>query len=154
VFRAVCIALCLSFSTVALAEIAGFPFKNEAQEERFETLASQLRCLVCQNQSLADSDAPLAQDLRSELYEQIQTGNSNDQIISFLTGRYGDFILYKPAFNARTLLLWLSPLLLFIIGVVCLFRFNLKSGQEAEGEVSEADLQKIRELLESEIENK
>ncbi len=153
-FRAVCIALCLSFSTVTLAEIAGFPFENEAEEERFETLASELRCLVCQNQSLADSDAPLAQDLRSELYEQIQTGNSNDQIISFLTGRYGDFILYKPAFNARTLLLWLSPLLLFVIGVVCLFRFNLKSRQEPEANVSEADLQKIRELLESETENK
>ena len=153
-FRFFYIAVLLSISTVSLAEIAGFPFENEAEEERFEILASQLRCLVCQNQSLADSDAPLAQDLRSELYEQIQTGNSNDQIIDFLTGRYGDFILYKPAFNGRTLFLWLSPLLLFIIAVVCLFRFNLKSRQEAEAQVSEADLQKIRELLESETENR
>ena len=154
-FKAFYIAVCILFTTSTLAtEFAGFIFESDIEERRFRDLAAELRCLVCQNQSLADSDAPLAQDLRSELYEQMQTGNSDDQIISFLTGRYGEFILYKPAFNARTLLLWLSPLLLFIVGVICLFRFNLKSRQQPEVEVSEADLQKIRELLESETENK
>ena len=148
------LCLSLSFTSPVLAEIAGFPFETEVQEERFKSLASELRCLVCQNQSLADSNAGLAQDLRSELYEQVLSGNSDSQVINFMTERYGDFILYKPAFKAKTMLLWLSPLLLFIIGVVCLFRFSRKAKQESGNDANEADLQKIRELLETETQKK
>jgi cytochrome c-type biogenesis protein CcmH len=147
-----CLCLLLFFVTASPAEIAGFPFETETQEQRFRDLSAELRCLVCQNQSLADSNAGLAQDLRSELYQQVLDGNSNDQIISFMTERYGDFILYKPRFATQTLLLWLSPILLFIIAIYCLIRFSKFRNQEQQAQVSEEELQKIRELLQSEEE--
>ncbi len=151
-YRLICFCLLSSFATTIFAEIAGFPFESDAQEQRFRDLASELRCLVCQNQSLADSNADLAQDLRSELYHQVLGGNSDDQIISFMTERYGDFILYKPRFATKTLLLWVSPILLFIIGIYCLIRFSKFRNQEQQGQVSEEELQKIRELMQAEEE--
>lgn len=151
-YRLACLCLSLFFVTSISAEIAGFPFESEAQEQRFRDLSAELRCLVCQNQSLADSNAGLAQDLRSELYQQILSGNSNNQIISFMTERYGDFILYKPRFATKTLLLWLAPLLLFIVGIFCLIRFSKFRNQGQQTQASEEDLQKIRELLQTEEE--
>ena len=151
-YKIACLCLLLFFVTTSSAEIAGFPFESEAQEQRFRELSSELRCLVCQNQSLADSNAGLAQDLRSELYEQVLTGNSNNQIISFMTERYGDFILYKPRFATKTLLLWLAPILLFIVGIFCLIRFSKFRNQGQQTQVSEEDLQKIRALLQAEEE--
>lgn len=144
--------LLLFFVTAVPAEIAGFAFESETQEQRFRDLSSELRCLVCQNQSLADSNAGLAQDLRSELYQQVLTGNSNNQIISFMTERYGDFILYKPRFAMKTLLLWLTPILLFIVGVFCLIRFSKFKNQAQQTQVNEEELQKIRALLQAEEE--
>ncbi len=144
--------LMLFFVTAVPAEIAGFPFESETQEQRFRDLSSELRCLVCQNQSLADSNAGLAQDLRSELYQQVLTGNSNNQIISFMTERYGDFILYKPRFATKTLLLWLAPILLFIVGIFCLIRFSKFKNQGQQTQVNEEELQKIRALLQAEEE--
>jgi len=93
-------------------------FDSPAQEERFNRLAEELRCLVCQNQSLADSDAPLAQDLRNEVYAMLQQGNSDEDIKRFLTERYGDFVLYRPPVKSNTFLLWFSPLILFVGGAV------------------------------------
>tara|TARA_R110002072_G_scaffold3149_3_gene23363 strand:+ start:9028 stop:9495 length:468 start_codon:yes stop_codon:yes gene_type:complete len=151
-YRFTCLFLLLFFATVSSAEIAGFPFENEAQEQRFRDLSSELRCLVCQNQSLADSNAGLAQDLRSELYQQVLGGNSNSQIISFMTERYGDFILYKPRFATKTLLLWLTPVLLFSISVFCLIRFSKFKSQEQQTPATDEDLQKIRALLQAEEE--
>ncbi len=148
--RLTCLCLLLFFVTTVSAEIAGFPFESEAQEQRFRDLSSELRCLVCQNQSLADSNAGLAQDLRSELYEQVLTGNSSNQIISFMTERYGDFILYKPRFATKTLFLWLAPFLLFIVGVFFLIRFSKLRNQTQSIGATEEELQKIRELLQAE----
>lgn len=147
-----CLCLLLFFISTSPAEIAGFPFESEAQEQRFRDLSSELRCLVCQNQSLADSNAGLAQDLRTELYEQVLTGNSSNQIISFMTERYGDFILYKPRFALKTLLLWLAPILLFIVGIFCLIRFSKFRNQGQQTQVTEEELQKIRALLQAEEE--
>ena len=149
-----CLYLFLFFLTTVNAEITGFPFKNEKQEQRFRELSSELRCLVCQNQSLADSNAGLAQDLRSELYQQVVSGNSNNQIINFMTKRYGDFILYKPRFATKTLLLWITPIILFIVGFFCLVRFSKFKNHPQKKEIPEADLQKIRVLLQAEEEKK
>jgi len=154
VSRVFCLFLFLSITTTIFAEIAGFSFSTEAQEQRFRELAAELRCLVCQNQSLADSNADLAQDLRTELYRQIVNGNSDDQIISFMTGRYGEFVLYKPRFSTKTILLWLAPFLLFIVGVISIFRFSRLRNQAPEIQAPEAELQKIRALLETEIQKK
>lgn len=93
-------------------------FDNDEQEQRFQDLTEELRCLVCQNQNLADSDAPLAQDLRQEIHDMLMNGQSDDQIRSFLVDRYGDFVLYRPALKGNTLLLWLAPALLLLGGAI------------------------------------
>jgi len=95
-------------------------FEHAGQEQRFDELMHQLRCMVCQNQSLSDSNAPLAKDLRQEVYVQIISGANNDDIIHFMTDRYGDFVLFKPPFKPTTLLLWFAPVLflLFVLRVL------------------------------------
>jgi len=95
-------------------------FASQQQQDRFDQLTRELRCLVCQNQTLADSDAPLAHLLRTEVYEMLQTGLSNDQIKQFLVERYGDFVLYRPPVQNNTYLLWLTPLILLLGGAVVL----------------------------------
>jgi cytochrome c-type biogenesis protein CcmH len=96
-------------------------FENPEQEARYNKLTTELRCLVCQNQNLADSDAPLAQDLREEIYEMMMAGQGNDQIKTFLVDRYGDFVLYRPAMTGNTLALWLFPGVLLGIGAIAVF---------------------------------
>jgi len=91
-------------------------FENPEQEQRFQQLTAELRCVVCQNQSLADSDAPLAHDLRQEIHDMLMDGRNDDEIRSFLVDRYGDFVLYRPAVKGNTLLLWLAPALLLLVG--------------------------------------
>ncbi len=95
---------------------APLSFDSEEQEQRFKDLTEELRCAVCQNQSLADSDAPLAQDLREEIHDMLGDGQSDEQIRRFLVDRYGDFVLYRPAMKGNTLLLWLAPALLLLGG--------------------------------------
>ncbi len=92
-------------------------FTDLAQEQRYMALIEGLRCLVCQNQSLADSNADLAQDLRQEVYRLLMEGDNNEDIIKYLVTRYGDFILYRPPFKSTTYLLWLAPLIFLIIGI-------------------------------------
>ena len=91
-------------------------FNSPEQQERFINLTEELRCLVCQNQNLADSDAPLAHDLRDEIHKMMTAGQSDDQIKTFLVERYGDFVLYRPPVKGNTLVLWLAPALLLIGG--------------------------------------
>jgi cytochrome c-type biogenesis protein CcmH len=93
-------------------------FESAEQEARFTELTAELRCTVCQNQSLADSDAPLAQDLRNEIHLMMQQGDSDEDIKRFLVDRYGDFVLYRPPVRGATLLLWIAPLLLLTTGAV------------------------------------
>jgi cytochrome c-type biogenesis protein CcmH len=92
------------------------PFKDRAEELRFQALTKQLRCLVCQNESLADSNAPLAADLRRDVFEQMQAGKSDDEIKTWLTARYSDFVLYDPPLHGGTLLLWFGPALVLLVG--------------------------------------
>ena len=100
-------------------------FENQQQQDRFDQLTQELRCLVCQNQNLADSDAPLAHDLRREVHEMLMSGQSNEQIKQFLVERYGDFVLYRPPVQENTYVLWLAPLALFLVGALVL-RSNIK----------------------------
>lgn len=95
-------------------------FANPDEEQRYEHLVRDLRCLVCQNQSLADSDADLARDLRDEVYKMIHEGKSEQEASQFLVDRYGDFVLYRPPFKLQTALLWIGPLLVLFgaLGVV------------------------------------
>ena len=85
-------------------------------------IASELRCLVCQNQTIADSHAPLAVDLRNEIREQLKAGRSAEEIDAYMVARYGDFVLYRPPLKTATVLLWLGPFLLFVAGLIVMFR--------------------------------
>jgi cytochrome c-type biogenesis protein CcmH len=98
--------------------------KDPGLEARARTLSRDLRCMVCQNQSIDDSDAPLARDLRLLVRERLTAGDSDQQVIDFLVARYGDFVLLKPPFTSHTLLLWLSPLLVLLAGVIGLMRLR------------------------------
>ena len=97
------------------------PLADPDQQTLYEKLTLEVRCLVCQNQTIADSDAPLAADLRREIREKVSAGQSEAEIKKFLTDRYGDFVLYRPRFGGPSLLLWLAPGLLLLIGMVVLW---------------------------------
>lgn len=130
-------------SATNAADIAGL---DTEQEARYRTLTGELRCLVCQNQNIADSDAPLAADLRNQVKRQILAGESNQQVIDYLTARYGDFVLYKPPFKLITLLLWLGPAVLVLLALSMAYAFARRSrGTTANAVVDE---EKLRKLLE------
>src|SRR5512142_419303 len=104
---------------------------DPAKEARARNLSRELRCMVCQNQSIDDSDAPLARDLRLLVRERIAAGDSNNQVIDFLVARYGQFVLLKPRFEPQTLLLWLLPPLLLVGGGIALWLQARRRGQRA-----------------------
>ncbi len=122
-------------------------FSSPAQKERFWELMEELRCLVCQNESLAASPAPLAQDLRQEVYGMMQAGKSKEEILSFLTDRYGDFILYRPPIKPVTYLLWFGPALLLLVGLTIAARIIYRREKVPEPPLSELEhVQAVRML--------
>ena len=116
------ILVLISLALPALAKEAK-PVEDPQIEQRMQALTQQLRCLVCQNETLADSRADLAEDLRKEIREQMKAGKSDQEIIAFLTQRYGDFVLYKPPVKATTYLLWFGPFVLLLGGTLMLYRY-------------------------------
>jgi len=119
-------------------------------QKRLVDLSTQLRCLVCQNQSIAESNAELAVDLRNQINEQIKAGKSDREIVDFMVTRYGDFVLYKPPFKATTVLLWIGPLALLLLAVFTLFR-TLKSRRARidDRPLTEAERAEAQRLLQS-----
>ena len=101
--------------------------QNTKQELRARNISKYIRCMVCQNQSIDESDAPLAKDLRILIRNQIKDGKNDEEIYKFLTDRYGDFILLKPAFKLNTLALWLLPFVFVLVGIFIVFFHNRKS---------------------------
>jgi cytochrome c-type biogenesis protein CcmH len=116
-------------------------------EKRVTALAEELRCLVCQNQTLAESNAPLAEDLRNQLREKMREGKSDREVVDFLVERYGDFVLYRPPLKATTVLLWFGPLLLLAAGFAVLLRRVRARRAVVESGVSDADRKRAAELL-------
>jgi len=148
------IIVLLALSLNCFAAVEYKKFANPEQEEAYKILIDELRCLVCQNQTIADSNAELAQDLRRQVYEMLQQGKSKDEIAEFMTQRYGDFVLYNPPFKAKTGLLWIGPIVFLVIGLVMLFLFSRKKKLADRGDVSDAELMekeqqkaKVRALL-------
>jgi len=121
--------------------------QDAAIERRVSQLSHELRCLVCQNQSLAESNAPLAQDLRNQIREQIAAGKSDQDVVDFMVQRYGDFVLYRPPFKASTLFLWAGPFLFLVLGLFFLFRF-LRNRRVPAPQLSEAERATAAKLLE------
>ena len=138
--------LLLTFSIPLQAAIEAYQFDTPEMEADYNQLIYELRCLVCQNQNLADSDADLAKDLRRETYEMLQEGKSQQQVIEFMVERYGDFVLYRPQFKTSTYLLWLGPFLLLVIVLVIVVR-RLRAASKPV-EVDADALEDARKLLE------
>ncbi len=139
---------CLFFSLTLFAADDPLQFENSEQQQRYQQLLEELRCLVCQNQTLADSHADLAQDLRNEVYKMVAAGQTNDNIIEFLVSRYGDFVLYRPPLKWTTILLWFGPFALLLYGLVSVYRFVRKS-KTVDVIVSPVDRQRLSRLLDS-----
>lgn len=132
---------------LCLAPLAPRAAEDPALDKRVAGLAHELRCLVCQNQTLADSNAPLAVDLRNQIREQLKGGASEREVIDFMVARYGDFVLYRPPFKASTLALWLGPFLLLALGALLLVRRLLRR-RAPEPPLSEAERARAAKLLE------
>lgn len=137
------LALALLLFAGAVAAVDPMPFRDAAEEARFRTLTAELRCVMCQNQSLADSNAQIAQDLRREVLQLMQQGHDDAQIKQFLVARYGEFVLYQPPLQPGTWLLWGGPLLmlgagaLVVLGIVR--RRGRTVGAAAAGKADEGD---------------
>ena len=136
-------------SRFALVFFCGFAFAQEdaALEKRVQQLSHELRCLVCQNQTLADSNAPLAVDLRNQVREQLKSGRSERDVIDFLVARYGDFVLYRPPLKASTVLLWTGPFLLLAFGLLVLF-LRIRRKASPPPELSNVERERAAKLLE------
>ncbi len=125
-----------------------FDFSGTVSEKRFQQVVGKLRCLVCQNESLAASQADLAKDLRREVYDLMASGKSDKEVIDFLVNRYGDFVLYEPPFKPSTWLLWLGPFVLFAFAIFLLWRKLSQQSKKQETRLTESEKARVRELLE------
>ncbi len=142
------IVFLLILSGIAYAGVEFREFANPEQQAAYENLTSELRCLVCQNQTIADSNAELAADLRRQVYEMLQQGKSKQDIAQFMTDRYGDFVLYNPPFKLKTGLLWIGPAAFLLIGLISVFLFTRRKKTATSVQISAEQQQKIRSLLE------
>ena len=146
--QATFLVLLLAFGSWAHAGEEAPVAADPALEERVTAVASELRCLVCQNQTLADSNAPLAVDLRNQIRERMREGASERDIIGFMAERYGDFVLYRPPFKVTTLLLWLGPIALMIAGLAALYyRLARRRREVAKRELSGEERARAAALL-------
>jgi cytochrome c-type biogenesis protein CcmH len=143
----------LALSFMLLAAVAAWGAEappaadDPALESRVMQLASQLRCLVCQNETIADSTADLASDLRNQIRDQMKRGATNQQIIDYMVARYGDFVLYKPPLKSTTLLLWAGPFVLLLIGLAALFYRLARRPGATPPQLTEAERARAAALL-------
>ncbi len=143
-------SLCfLCFTATALAAVEYRQFDTPEQESAYQNLISELRCLVCQNQTIADSNADLAKDLRRQVYEMLHQGKNQQEIVDFMTQRYGDFVMYRPPLKTKTLILWAGPFVFVAIGLIVLLVISRRKKAEAVNAQLTADEQaRIKALLE------
>ena len=146
--KKILIAMLCLVSSVAFAQTAQPTTNDPVANQRAMALSEELRCLVCQNQSIADSNAELAVDLRRQIREQIAQGRSDTQIVDYMVERYGDFVLYRPPLKATTVVLWLGPPLLFMIGLWLLLRYLRQRRKDTvEQPLSDDDRRRAAALL-------
>jgi len=150
---AIFIGLFLISSFAGATALSSYTFVDKEEEQAFRELTAKIRCLVCQNQSLADSDAELANDLRREVYTLWKEQKSEDEIVDFLVTRYGDFVLYDPPFKPSTYILWFGPFFLLIIGAYVLSRALKSKTEDEEAEITEEDQQRLKTLLDDNNDN-
>ena len=135
------------FASTAQAGVEVVQFTDPKNAKRYQTLIAELRCLVCQNQNLADSNADLAKDLRNQVSSMIKAGSTDSEITDYMVNRYGDFVLYRPQFKSTTLFLWLGPLLIVIFAAFTLVMFVRRQRNKATEDISSENQQHMRHLL-------
>lgn len=142
------ILLALSLPSLAVIEI--YEFEQESHKKRYHQLIEELRCPKCQNQNLAESDAPIAQDLRRELHRLLSEGRSDDAIIEYMVMRYGNFVLYRPPLDKNTVVLWAAPGLFLLLGLIIAWRVRAtnQAGAKQDNQLSAAEQQQIAQLVE------
>lgn len=138
--------LLLVLTNTAVARIETHEFSSPQMETDYKYLVDELRCLVCQNQNLADSNAELAQDLRQQVYDMLKQGQSREQIVDYMVTRYGDFVLYKPPVKRTTALLWFGPALFLLLAAIVVFVFVRRQKQKQPA-VSTEQQQQVHKLL-------
>ncbi len=143
------LSLCMMFWAFSVQAFEEREFKTAQDEALFDNLVTELRCLVCQNQNIADSDAELAVDLRREIFTMIEAGKDKSHILDFMVQRYGEFVLYKPRLTARTILLWVGPACLFLLGILIILRSAKRQRAVPTNQPDEAALKRARNLLDS-----
>lgn len=144
-FAFLCV-LCFSVAQAAFAREAAPTAADVAVERRMVAISEELRCLVCQNESLAGSQADLAKDLRREIREQIQAGRSDQEILDFMVGRYGDFVRYRPPLKSTTFLLWFGPFLLLAAGIAVLVAYLRRRSRRVAGTVPALSAEEQRKV--------
>jgi len=147
IMRIIFAVVLMMLAHVSHAKIESVEFDNEQMQEDYKVLINELRCLVCQNQNLADSNAELAQDLRHQVVEQLQQGKSRDDIVAYMVARYGDFVMYRPPVKGTTLLLWFGPLVFLLVAVTVVIVFVRKQKQKVVADVPEQEKSKAHSLL-------
>ncbi len=146
--RSILVWLLIFYGGCLYAADEPLQFEDPERQEQYQHLLQELRCLVCQNQTLADSHADLAQDLRNEVYRMVEAGKTNTDIIDFLVSRYGDFVLYRPPVKWTTVLLWFGPFALLLVALFSMCRF-IRSRRAGDVIISSSDRAQLSRLLDS-----
>ena len=133
-------------SPVVAGPVVTYDFASDEQEALFNKLSNELRCLVCQNQAIADSNADLAKDLRDEMYGMLQQGKSEAEIVDFMVARYGDFVMYRPPMKPVTWLLWFGPAIALIAGFFFVVRIVNKQKRASASEMSSDEVERLKAL--------
>ncbi len=135
-------------NTVYASPVETFEFQDQVTKVRFQALSKELRCPKCQNQNLADSNSPIAADLRHELYDLLQQGKADSEVVDFMVARYGEFVLYRPRVSSVTYILWFGPALLILIGLIVVIIILRKKPATKENLALDSDQQeKLQQLL-------
>lgn len=143
------LGLVLAVSSVsALASNELLAFDNDDLRERYGELVFQLRCPKCQNQNVADSNAPIAEDIREKTYEMLHQGYTNQEIIDFMIERYTEFVIYKPQLSVVTIWLWIVPVSILVIGLAVLFNLTRRANSKQEVQLTAEESQRVKMLLE------
>ena len=146
IFLFTSILILLSVQQLHAAEVM-LEFDSPEQEMRFEDLLEELRCMVCQNQTLADSNAGLARDLRKRAYNMVRSGKSNNEIIEHMVERFGDFVLYRPPLKKTTVLLWFGPVIFLLIAVSTFWIYSHRTRSKPISDLSPVEREKAQRLL-------
>jgi cytochrome c-type biogenesis protein CcmH len=141
------LTLLLFTQPIFSATLADYQFDDAEKSAEFRQVIEQMRCLVCQNESLAGSNAELAVELRNEIYDMMKAGQNKDQVVEFMVSRYGDFVLYSPPVKLSTYPIWFGPILLFMLGAFVLFRILRGKNQASEPKLTDEEQQRLDKLL-------